>query len=130
MWKKTHFVPQLGRTPFQFSLQGQAPSSRGKKRPILHAHLSPVWCWYANYCLLEEVVVTFARVKGWVNLIKKLKLALCVFLKRKQQQQQKKTCKALCFPSSAVLRFQLLVCKLPGNRRLRQLTSCSLSSIQ
>lgn len=25
----------------------------GKKRPVRHAHLFPVWCWYANYCLLE-----------------------------------------------------------------------------
>lgn len=59
------------------------------------------------------VVVTFARVKGWVNLIKTLKLASVCFPEKK-----KKYCKALCFPSSTILRFQFLVCKLPGNRRL------------
>lgn len=46
------------------------------------------------------VVVTFARVKDWVNLIKKLKLASVCFPEKK-----KKYCKALCFPSGLVLRF-------------------------
>ena len=55
-------------------------------------------------------MVMFARVKGWVNLIKKLKLASVCFPEKK-----KKYCKALCFPLSTVLRFQFLVCKLPGS---------------
>lgn len=45
-------------------------------------------------------MVTFARVKDWVNLIKKLKLASVCFPEKK-----KKYCKALCFPSGLVLRF-------------------------
>lgn len=32
--------------------------------------------------------------------------------------KEKKYCKALCFPLSSVLRFQFLVCKLPGNRSM------------
>lgn len=69
------------------------------------AGMQTIVCW-------KCVVVTFARVKGWVNLIKKLKLASVCFPEKK-----KKYCKALCFPSSAVLRSQLLLCELPGNRR-------------
>lgn len=45
-------------------------------------------------------MVTFARVKDWVNLIKKLKLASVCFPEKK-----KKYCKALCFPSGLVLVF-------------------------
>lgn len=51
------------------------------------AGMQTIVCW-------KCVVVTFARVKGWVNLIKKLKLASVCFPEKK-----KKYCKALCFPS-------------------------------
>ena len=49
------------------------------------AHLFPVQGWYADYCLLEVCGVTFARVKGWVNLIKKLKLASVCFPEKKKK---------------------------------------------
>jgi hypothetical protein len=49
------------------------------------AHLFPVRGGHAKHCLLEVCGAAFARVKGWVNLIKKLKLASVCFPEKKKK---------------------------------------------
>ena len=51
------------------------------------AHLFPVRGGHAKHCLLEVCGAAFARVKGWVNLIKKLKLASVCFPEKKKKKK-------------------------------------------
>lgn len=72
--KEMRFMPQLGRKPFQYFAQND--SQRITQERLFYMHI----CFQCDVGMQtivywKCVVVTFARVKDWVNLIKELNLA-------------------------------------------------------